>query len=167
MAIFILVSVMIIFVAIWLPNLDFLRHTVTTPDYTGLERGAILWTSFGTLMTNFTPFSRITTLAIALLTGMSISLFVFYIKVRRTFERTIGTTAFGTLLGMLGVGCATCGSVVVASVIGVGATATFVGLLPLKGAEFGILGVVVLLYANHPLAKKIRAPLVCAMKYGA
>lgn len=157
------VSVAVILIAIWLPNLNFLRHVVTTPNYTAVDRATILLTSFGTLQTNFSPLSRWTTIIVALLTGMNIALFVHYVQTRRVLERSMGTTALGTLLGMLGVGCATCGSVIVASLLGVGATAALVGALPFRGVEFGFVGMAVLLYANHALAKKIRAPLACAM----
>lgn len=33
--------------------------------------------------------------------------------------------------------------------------------LPFRGEEFGLLGVGLLLYANHMIVKKIQAPLVC------
>lgn len=155
------VSVAVILIAIWLPNLNFLRHVVTTPNYTVEDRTAILLTSFGTLQTNFSPLSRWTIIIVALLTGVNVALFAHYVQTRRILERSAGVTALGTLLGMLGVGCAACGSVIVSSLLGVSATAALVGALPLRGVEFGFVGMAVLFYANYALAKKIRAPLAC------
>ena len=162
-ALFFFVSVAVIFIAVWLPNFSFLRHTVTTPDFTAGDRAAILLTSFGALKTNFLPLSRFTIIIVALLTGLNAAMFARYIRTRRALERSAGVTAFGTFLGMLGVGCAACGSVIVTSLVGASATAALVGVLPFNGVEFGLLGIVALLYANRELAKKIRAPLACDM----
>jgi uncharacterized membrane protein len=155
------VAVFILFIAIWLPNLSFLSHTILTPLYSLSDRVNILTTSVGTLQTNFTILSRWLTVAVAILTGTNFSLFVFYVKERRKLEKSSSTGVLGTLIGLLGVGCTACGSVILTSIFGFGASAVFIGFFPLRGAEFGILGVIVLLFANYLIIKKIDAPLVC------
>ncbi len=155
------VAVVVLFIAIWLPNFSFLSHTISSSTYTSGDKLAILATSIGTLYTNFTPLSMWLTIIVATLTGLNISLFAFYIKERRALEKTVGTGFLGTLVGLLGVGCTACGSVIITSLFGFGATASFLGFFPLHGAEFGLVGVVVLIYANYLIIKKIDAPLVC------
>ncbi len=155
------VAVVVLFVAIWLPNFSFLSHTVTSSTYTLEDKISIIVTSIGTLQSNFMPLSMWLTIAVAALTGVNISLFAFYIKERRSLEKSAGTGFFGTLVGLLGVGCTACGSVIITSVFGFGAAASFIGFFPLHGAEFGLVGVVLLLYANYLLIKKIDSPLVC------
>jgi len=78
-------------------------------------------------------------------------------------ERSAGTSLVGMITGLLGVGCASCGSVILSSVFGVGATAGFIGVLPLRGSEFGLLGVALLLWANYSIALKVQQPLICSV----
>lgn len=161
LAIAVFVTALVLFLAIWLPNISFLKHTVTNDLYSAGDKFMILWTSIGNIKTNFTPLSRLLTVSVALLTGLNVSLLVYYLRHRFKLEKTAGTSLIGTLVGLLGVGCTACGSVIIASIFGVGATATFVGLFPLGGAEFGILGVLILLFANYSLALKTHVPLTC------
>ncbi len=157
------VALAITVLAIWLPNLSFLRHTAVSSNFSFTDKITIFWSSLGALKTNFTLMSRIVTIVVAILSGINIALFVFYLKTRRTIEKSMGTSVVGTLAGLLGVGCAACGSVIITSIFGIGATASFVGLFPFRGAEFGIIGIVLLLWANYSLTKKILAPLTCNM----
>ncbi|MDA1038198.1 MAG: hypothetical protein O2877_00740 [bacterium] len=138
------IAVGITVLAIWLPNISFLRHTAVSSAFTFTEKIDIFWSSLGSLKTNFTLLSRTVTLLIAVLSGINIALFVFYLKTRRKIERSMGTSVLGTVAGLLGVGCTACGSVLLTSIFGIGATASFVGLLPFKGAEFGFLGIIIL-----------------------
>lgn len=70
------------------------------------------------------------------------SLLIYYFQKRFRLEKTAGMSTVGMLSGLLGVGCASCGSVIISSLIGFGATASVIGVLPLRGQEFGLLGVV-------------------------
>ncbi|MCH8049615.1 hypothetical protein IH979_02795 [Patescibacteria group bacterium] len=158
------IAVLILILAIWLPNLSFVTQTALSSSYSVGEKVTILWASLGAIQTNFTFLSRTFTILVAVLTGVNITMFVYYLKRRFRMEKSAGTSIAGMLVGLLGVGCAACGSVILSSIFGLGATASFIGLFPLRGSEFGILGVVLLLWANYSLAKKIQQPLVCAVK---
>ena len=67
----------------------------------------------------------------------------------------------GIIVGFLGVGCASCGSLILSSIFGLSVTASFIGFLPFKGLELGILGIVILLISIYLVAKKIQDPLMC------
>jgi len=161
LSIAVLVSVAILVLAIWLPNISLIWETVWSPSYEFGQKVAILWSSLGAIMTNFTALSRTFTILLAALTGMNIALFVYYLKSRLRLEREAGTSLLGMFFGLVGVGCASCGSVILSSIFGLGATASFIGLFPLDGAEFGLLGIIILLWANLSLVKKIQQPATC------
>jgi len=57
--------------------------------------------------------------------------------------------------GILGVGCGACGSVILSSIIGLSASWTLIGVLPLHGAEFSMLAVVMLAYSILSLSRKL------------
>ena len=67
----------------------------------------------------------------------------------------------GIAFSLLGVGCASCGSVILTSLIGFASATVVLGLLPLRGIEFGIIGIIILVLAMRLTIKKINQPLVC------
>jgi hypothetical protein len=149
--------------AILLPNVSFLRHTVTADFFTPIQKTRILVSSLGAINTNFTPLSRATTIVISILTSMNITMFVYYIRRRADSRLAGGTGILGTLAGLVGVGCASCGSVLLTSFFGLGATAGFIGFLPLRGAEFGLLGIALLLLSIHALVRKFSRSMICTV----
>ena len=67
----------------------------------------------------------------------------------------------GLVSGIFGIGCASCGTFILTSVLALVGAGGIVSFLPLGGEEFGILGVVLIGYATYWTAKKIEEPLVC------
>ena len=112
---------------------------------------------------NPTNFSLAYIIAIAVLIGINISLITYYIRVEKREFNNAGTRAslFGIVSGTLGVGCAACGSIILSSIIGTAAGASLIGFLPLKGDEFRIIGIVLLVTSTYFLAKQITKPAVC------
>ena len=105
---------------------------------------------------------------VAVLFGINIALLTYYI--RRRQEKTGNTKASLASLGGivsagLGIGCAACGSVVLTSLLGMFGAGSLLLLLPLHGAEFGIVGLILLLVSIRYLIKRIQDPLVCPAKY--
>lgn len=150
--------------AVWLPNLSFVLHVATSPTLAFSQKVGILGNSLGAIQTNFTPLSRIFTVAVALLFAAQFSMIVFYLKRRISLQKAAGIGSLGMLSGLLGVGCAACGSVILSALFGVGATASFIEVLPLKGQEFGLLSIAILVFALFLTARKIQDPLVCSVE---
>lgn len=120
---------------------------------------------FGSISTNFTVFSATYTILLALLFGINVSLFVFYIRrFKEMTERTgISTSTGGLLIGALGIGCASCGSLVVAPLFAVMGLGGLLTALPFVGEEFAIVGLLLLGYSTYVILKKIHGPVVCAV----
>lgn len=100
---------------------------------------------------------------VAILFGLNVSLIVYHLKLQkaRLGGRDAAKSSAGLILGLLGVGCASCGSLILVtlfSFIGAGGILIY---FPLHGQEFGILAVLILLYSNYSVLKKIDAPLIC------
>lgn len=155
------VVLLLLFAVAWLRNLSFLWYFFATPGFTWTTRFTILASSFQTLQLNSTPLGLTLIVVVALLAAVNISLLVFYIRRRMYLEKEMGTSALGTLFGLLGVGCASCGSVILSSFFGFGATIHILGFLPLHGQEFSYLGIVLLLISIIMVSKKIMGPAVC------
>lgn len=160
----IVVFLMVIAFAAWLPNLHLITKTMTSSTMTLWQKTNLLTGLLGSLQTNFTPLSRAVTFISAGLAGIQASLLAYYLRQTARVARSMDMSAVGVVTSMLGVGCASCGSVVLTSLIGFGSTTAMLGFLPFRGQEFGLLGIAILLFAIHITIKKINDPLVCGVR---
>lgn len=151
------VFLIIVAFAAWLPNLHLITQVMASPAMTIWQKTSLLTGLLGSLQTNFTPLSRTITFIIAALAGIEVSLLVYY-------RQSLGMSVFGVAVGMLGVGCASCGSVVLTSLLGFGLATTVLGFLPFRGQEFGIMGIGILLWAIYSTIKKINSPFACEVR---
>ena len=158
------VIIAVITFAAWLPNLHLITRTMTSSTMTLWQKTNLLTSLLGSLQTNFTPLSRTVTFISAGLAGMQVSLLVYYLRQTARLQQSMGMSALGVATSMLGVGCASCGSVVLTSFIGFGSATAVLGFLPFRGQEFGFLGIGILLFAISLTIRKINQPFVCEVK---
>lgn len=146
-----------------LPSYGLVAFIIKNQGIDALMSGNILFVSWDFFKLNSTFFSRTIAIVISVLSGINLAMFVFYIKRRIKLYKSSGLGFLAALVGLLGIGCASCGSVLITSIFGFGATA-FLGFLPFHGLEIGFLGIAFLLLSIYLLADKISNPLVCASK---
>lgn len=163
-AVAVAVSLTVIALAAWLPNLHLITKTMTSSTMTLWQKTNLLTGLLGSLKTNFTPLSRAVTFVSAILAGVQASFLVYYLRQTARAAQSMGMSAVGVVTSMLGVGCASCGSVVLTSLVGFGSATAVLGFLPLRGQEFGLLGIGILLFAIHTTIKKINNPLTCGVR---
>lgn len=153
---------MIAFVfAMWLPNLGLVISELlgggSISERTGLPIALL-----GSLSTSFTVFSGTYTVAIVLLLGVSVSMIGYAMMNRvKTLEQVSLASIFGTFSGALGIGCAACGSVLLTPVLAALGGTALVTILPLRGGEFGLLGVALLMFSIYATAREIQTPIAC------
>lgn len=151
--------------AVWLPNSALIWSFSQSAALPDLAR--LLYSLYGSIETNFTIVSATYTGLIALLFGIQTALLIYYIRLMRTQPaqlRGIGTTSVGGLVsGILGIGCAACGTFLLTSVLALFGAAGVVSFLPFGGEEFGFIGVVLLGYTIYVILKRLHAPFVCAI----
>ena len=159
------VAWLVLSVSILFPNTSLLWQVVGNSSMTLLAKIKFVSTFYGALCTNFTLFSATYTMLIAILFAINVTLLVFYIRRQRSMFKGVGHISVagigGLIAGFLGIGCAACGTFVLTSLLALIGAGSILTLLPLKGQEFGILAVVLLVYSIYSLIKKINAPLVC------
>lgn len=157
------VAFLLLLFAIWLPNLSLVWDTIISM-LTAPMKFVYLFDSLGAFHTNFTLTSQVTTIAVSLLFGIHVSMVTYYFIHRISSQRSAGIGTLGIISGIFGIGCAACGSVVLSSIIGVGAATGFLGRLPFHGIEFTALGIIFLVVAISIVSKKITDPQVCPIK---
>ena len=150
--------------AAWLPNLHLITKAMTSKTMTLWQKTNLVTSLLGSLQTNFTLLSRTLTITSATLTGIQASLLIYYLRQSTKIQQEMGVSLVGVATSLLGVGCASCGSVVLTSLIGFGSATTVLGVLPFRGQEFGIVGIAILLITIGFTFKKINQPFVCKVK---
>ncbi len=157
------VALLVFTLAVWLPNWRLILTIIPTESATFWEKVSLLLSLFGSIQTNFTIVSATYTIAIAILFGINVVVLANYIRTRRGSFSSKGSVAGvgGLVSGFLGIGCAACGTFILTALLSLFGAASLLTFLPLGGEEFGILGVILLLYSIYVIIKKTREPLVC------
>ncbi len=154
--------------ATWLPNLGLIWQIAASASIPLADKVQVLTALVGSIGTNFTVFSALYTVAIAVLFGANVAMIAYYFRVRRQIVRQAGQMGAATSLGGLasgffGIGCAACGTFVLGPALSfIGATG-LIALLPFGGEEFGALGVAMLGFSLVLTARKIGEPVVCPL----
>lgn len=158
-----LVAIATFAMAVWMPNLGLIAQIITDPGATVSQKISFPLTLLASIRTNFSVLSALYTIAIPILFGVNVAMMIYYMRRRVAAAKGIGMSAgfIGMASGILGVGCAACGSFILTSILSGFGAAGALFLLPLRGGEFGILGVILLAFSIVLLAKQIQNPLVC------
>lgn len=156
-------SVFFLFFTVIISNWQTLTFAFGTPSIKFSSKMNIFWSSFGSLVSNNTTVGFILTVFVIILTGINISFLVYYFKNRFQQQKTAGIGILGMVSGVLGVGCSSCGSVILSSVIGLSGAVTVSNVLPLHGLEFSLLSILLLMISILILGDKISSPSTCAI----
>lgn len=156
-------SIAVFVLATWLPNLALIATVVGSANTSLSEKLGVPISLTGSIATNFTPLAVGYTFAIALLFGIYLALLLYYFQRKRAGAKRgeVATGFLGLASGVFGIGCAACGSVILTGTLALFGAAGAIALLPLGGAEFGILGTILLAFSVYLTAKQIADPLVC------
>lgn len=147
--------------SVWLPNLGLLWSFLISNASLG-EKFSLMISLLESIGTNFTILSAILTISIAILFGLYVAIIVYFIVQHRTISgNQVITGAGGFVGGLFGIGCAACGSFLFTSLFGLTGASIIIAFLPLGGAEFSILGIVLMLIAIAITLKRIKTPFIC------
>src|SRR3989338_6876648 len=163
-ALFAFVASMTVFVfAVWLPNMPLIIKVMGHPGIPISQKLDLPISLLGSIITNFTPLSASYTVAIAVLFGINVSMVAYFLRrrVNEVKRAGVATGLLGITSGVVGMGCAACGSFLLTSMLLIVGVSGVLALLPLGGGEFGILGVILLGISLYMTAKKIQNPAIC------
>lgn len=156
-------SVVVFAFAVWLPNIPLIVAVMGHSGVSFLQKIDLPISLLGSIATNFTLLSASYTIAIAILFGINLAMIVYFLR-RRIAEvkhSGIATGFFGLTSGVVGMGCAACGSFLLTSTFSLFGASGILTFLPLGGGEFGIFGVILLAVSLHTIAKQIQNHAVC------
>jgi hypothetical protein len=157
----IIIALIFFSASILVPKYELLVYIFTSGLFDAGAKFQIFWSLLTSLKTNFTLISIIFIIILSILFGINITTLIFYFKKRIASYNAAGSSILGMISGFLGIGCVSCGSVVLSAIFGFSATVTFLSFLPFGGLEFGVLGVFALFLSIYLIARKIQDPIVC------
>lgn len=143
----------------------FISFTIKSDMFDLFTRIKLIVSSLFSIETNFSSYLSFSVIVlVAIVAGINIAMLVYLLRRQAKASKEAGASFFGILAGMLGIGCAACGSVILTSLFGLGFTAGLISFLPFDGAEFMILSVIVIFASVYYVSKKIVNPMVCKPK---
>ena len=143
--------------AVWLPNLGLIGEVFSGSGAPLTTKLNIALSLLGGIGTNFSLLSAGYTIAIAVLFGTSAAMIVYLLKQKRVAAagQNIAIGSGGVASGVLGIGCAACGSLILGGALPSLGAAGALAMLPLNGEEFGILSVALLFVSLLLVSKNI------------
>ncbi len=159
-------AVLAFLLAVWFPNFGLLAEVFSTSNAPLTIKLGIAFSLLGGIGTNFSSLSAGYTIAIAVLFGMTAAMIAYLLKQRHVAAagQTVAIGSGAVASGVLGIGCAACGSLILGAALpSVGAAGALVAALPLKGEEFGILSVALLFVSLLLVSKSIAQGVACPL----
>ena len=165
------ITSLIVFVSVtWLSNISLVWQIATSGQISLLDKIKVLVALIQSIETNFTTLSALSVVAVAVLFGANLSLVTFYFSTRRRLAMQAGRSSAvaslgGLASGVLGIGCAACGTFALSPALSLVGAGGLIGLLPFAGEEFSALGIGMLFWSLVSTARKIGAPAECTLIY--
>ncbi|HEY4482846.1 MAG TPA: hypothetical protein VI953_01600 [Candidatus Paceibacterota bacterium] len=152
----------LLFLIVWLPNITLIRIVHESVIPAG-EKFAFILSFFTSLPLTYGWPTAASLYLVVIIFGINGSLLLFYINqaggLRREAHKSLLRQIGAVLASLLGVGCAACGTLFLAPVLGT-AFSGYLLLLPFRGFEFSIIGLAVLIWSLYATAKRIDNPYV-------
>lgn len=137
---------------------------LSEPTATISEKIVFVGSLYGSILTNFSGLSAVTTITIAVLFGINFALLGFYISTVRSIRGSVsaGSSSLGGLIsGFFGIGCAACGTFILSTVLTSFGAAGLLTILPFRGEELSLIGIGLLTYSILIIGKKLQYPFIC------
>jgi len=160
-----LLAILAFLLAVWLPNFRLIQEVFAGADASFATKLGIALSLLGGIGTNFSLLAAGYTIAIAVLFGLTAAMIVYTLKQRRIAAagKSIAVGSGALVSGVIGIGCAACGSLILGVVLpALGATGALAAL-PLNGEEFGILSVALLFVSLLQVSRNIAEPGACPL----
>lgn len=158
-------AALVFLLAVWFPNLGLIAQVYSGSTAPLAAALGIALSLLGGIVTNFSVLSAGYTIAIAVLFGLTTAMIAYLVKQMRIAAagQSIAIGSGAAVSGVIGVGCAACGSLIMGVVLPSLGAAGALAALPLRGEEFGILSVALLFVSLLLISKNIAEPIACPL----
>lgn len=148
-------------------NLNLFFSVVVSGNLPLASRLGVVIGLYPIIGTAFTLVESIFLLGVASLFGINLSMLTYQFREHGVSAREGSGSVAGMVLGVLGAGCAACGTAILAGILSLVGAAGVATLLPLEGMEFLLLAFVLLVLSVYWLADGMRGGEIqgCPVEY--
>jgi hypothetical protein len=159
------IALLVLAATLWLPNYRLIGAVFGTPGVVLATKLQLLASLVGGLASNYGAVAAVTTAAMPVLFGVDVAMIVYFARRRRArlARGEIVASVGGAASGAIAAGCAACGSFLLLPLLTALGAAGVLALLPLGGAELGLVSIVLLLLSIYLIARRIAAPPWCEL----
>src|SRR3989344_2003187 len=113
------ISFLVFAFAVWLPNIPLIISVMGHSGISLSQKFNFPISLLSSITTNFTLLSASYTIAIAVLFGVNLAMIIYFLRRRITDveQGGIATGFFGITSGVIGMGCAACGSLLLTGIL--------------------------------------------------
>ncbi len=157
-------TVLVVMMVILTPNFGLFKQVIVLNGWGEGARlaGSLLWP----LNQSISTFNVVVAALLGALLGLnSVLLVVRSRRAQRFSKKDAATGTFGFLLGIIGVGCAACGTALISALIPFIGISSILVLLPFGGVELQLVAILVLAYTIWRLLRDLANPLVCQVEF--
>ena len=157
-------------ISVFAPNLKLISKVFKSQAISVARKINFVLDLYGGLDTSISVFSAITIITVAVLFGINIAMLVYMLKRNSAVSapkrqgKSIFSTFVATIVGVLGIGCAACGSLILTPLITALGATWILTALPFGGREFSLVAIILILISIYSLCKKINDPLICPVE---
>lgn len=155
----VLISIIYFMLTIYMMNFDLARDTLFG-SYNLSYKINLLWALIGGIWTSMTTLSLFVIFLIAILTGINISLLTEKVALLKSTGKVQFFAGGGSLLGVVGSGCAACG-IPALSLLGLSGSLIY---FPFRGIEIGIAALLLLVLSFYFLTRFGNTVKMCEVK---
>jgi len=148
-------------------NLDLFFGVIASGSLPLSARASVLVGLYPVIGTAFTAVESALLLCVAALFGVNLSMLTYQFREGGVSVHDGSGSVAGIALGILGAGCAACGTAVLAGILSLVGAAGVATLLPLEGMEFLLLALLLLILSVYWLADGMRGGRIqgCPVEY--
>lgn len=137
-------------------NVALVRDLVIGGSLPLADRLVLVREQYPFLGTNYDTVTGIAVLIVAILIGVNLTLVAYHLREHELGASGGGGSVFGVVLGVLGAGCATCGSALLLGLLSLVGASGLLLALPLGGLELSLLAIGAVLLSTFWLAEGLR-----------
>lgn len=137
-------------------NLTLVRDLIIGGSLPLSDRLVLLREQYPFLGTNYSTIDGAALLLVVALVGANLALVVYHVREHDLSASGSGGSLVGVALGVIGAGCAACGSVLLIGVLSLFGASGLILLFPYDGLELSVLASVALLLSTYWLAEGMR-----------
>jgi len=137
-------------------NLQLVRDFIIGGQLPLTDRLVLISEQYPFIGTNYSAVDGVALLVVTALVGANLALVVYHLREHDLSASGGGGSLVGVILGVIGAGCAACGSVILIGILSLFGVSGLILLLPFDGLELSMLAVVALLLSTYWLAEGMR-----------